>query len=84
MFFTHLGRVLAILVLVLGIFNITLAMLIAAEVIGPYEAGLARYFPGKSSGQVIDHGMYMVLFSVALGILTEIRYALRALSKTME
>jgi hypothetical protein len=83
MFFTHLGRVIAILVLVLGVMRIILGVLIANEFIGPYEAALARYTRASSSGEVIDTGIYAVLFGVAFGILTEIRYALRSPSKTL-
>ena len=81
MFFTHLGRVIAILALVFGIFQITLGVLIANESLGPYEAALARYGI-KSSGQIIDRGTYTVLASIVLGILTEISYALRAQAET--
>lgn len=78
--FTHLGRVVAILVLIGATLNIAIAYLVAAEVIGPYQETLARYFPGKSStGQVIDRGIYYVAFSIVLGILTEISYALKSL-----
>jgi len=79
-FFTHLGRGVAILVLIGATLNIAIAYLVAFEVIGPYQETLARYFPGKSStGQVIDRGIYYLAFSIALGILTEISYALRSL-----
>jgi len=79
-FFTHLGRVVAILVLIVGISNITSGFLVASEAIGPYQETLARYFPGRSStGQVIDRGIYYLAFSIALGVLTEIGYALRSL-----
>ena len=82
MFFTHLGRVIAVLVLIGAIFSIVPALLIASEVMGPYQETLARYFPGKSStGQVIDRGMYYLAFSIALGILTEISYALGSLKR---
>jgi hypothetical protein len=64
MFFTHLGRVVAILVLIGATFQIALALLVANEVIGPYQETLARYFPGKSgTGQVIDRGIYYLAFS---------------------
>jgi hypothetical protein len=80
MFFTHLGRVAAILVLVLGILSITIGMLIATETVGPYADAVARYAPGKSSsGQMIDRGTYLLAFSIVLGILTEISYALKRL-----
>jgi hypothetical protein len=81
MFFTRFGRVVAILALVVGVFNVAAGMMIATETIGPYEAALARYFPtARSSGAVIDKGILVFLFGIILGILTEIRYALRAQS----
>ena len=43
--FTHFGRVIAFLMVLGGIFLICLGLLIATEIIGPYEATLARYFP---------------------------------------
>jgi hypothetical protein len=85
MFFTHLGRVVAILALVAGIWSITLGVMIATESLGPYADALARYAPRKSSsGEVIDRGIYTVLFAIALGILTEISRSVRALTKTQE
>jgi hypothetical protein len=79
MFFTHLGHIVAFLALVLGIFDIVLGVSILTEIAGPYASALARYAPGKpSSGQLINGGIYLVLGSIVLGILTEIRYALRA------
>jgi hypothetical protein len=78
MIFTRLGRAVAILALVAGVYNIAAGLMIATEMIGPYEVALQRYFPSKSSsGQIIDRGIQFVVFSVALGILAEIRYALR-------
>ena len=78
--FTHLGRVVAILVLLGAIFNIASALSIAFEVMGPYQETLARVYPGRSStGQVIDRGMYYLAFSIVLGVLTEISYALKTL-----
>lgn len=78
MFFTHLGRVIAILALVFGVISIIVGLMIATEFIGPYEWALRRYTSASSSGEVIDKGFYVVLFGVAFGILTEISYALRA------
>lgn len=78
MVFAWLGRVLAILVLVSAVSTIAIALAIASDVLGPYDAALARYFPSaKSSGQIIDKGSYAVILGVALGILAEIRFALR-------
>ena len=81
MFFTHLGRVIAIIVLLFGIFNIALGVMIAEESLGPYKDAIARYGI-KSAGEIINRGIYTVLASIVLGILTEISYALRALDKT--
>ena len=78
MLFTHLGRIVAFLALVVGIFNVVIGVSIATEMLGPYQATLATRFPrARSSGAVIDRGIYTVLFSIALGVLTEISYALR-------
>lgn len=79
MFFTHLGRVVAILALVLGVMRIILGVLIAEEFLGPYEAALARYTRSSNAGEVINTGIYVVLVSVAFGILTEISYAVKSL-----
>jgi hypothetical protein len=79
MFFTHLGRVVAVLVLVIGIWNVVGGLMVANDMWGPYEAALARYFPrAQSSGAVIDKGVYYVVFAIALGILTEISRSVRA------
>lgn len=79
MLFTHLGRIVALLALVGGILYVVIGVSIATEILGPYEATLRTLFPrARSSGAVIDRGLYVVLFSIALGILTEISYALRA------
>jgi hypothetical protein len=72
MLFTRLGRIVAFLALILGIFQIVGGLMVAAGWIGPEEAALARYFGNKSTGQVIDRGVYVALLAIALGILTEI------------
>jgi hypothetical protein len=78
MFFTHLGRVAAVLIMLAGVTHIALGLLIATETIGPYADALARYAPSRrSSGELIDRGIYTVLVGIALGALTDIGYALR-------
>ena len=79
MFFTHLGRVIAVLALALGVMRVVLGVLIAEDFLGPYEAALARYTRASNAGEVINTGIYAVLISIALGILTEISYALKSL-----
>jgi hypothetical protein len=73
MFFTILGRIVAVFALLIGIWNIVGGLMIATGSLAPEAAALARYFPGKSSsGEVVNFGFYLAIFSVALGILTEI------------
>lgn len=51
--------------------------MIAAGWLAPEQAALAVFFPRRATtGAVIDRGLYAVLFSIALGILTEISYSL--------
>ena len=80
MMFTHLGRIVAFLALLIGVWQVVFGFMIAFDVIGPPEAALARYFPSKykTTGQVIDRGWYIILFGIAFGILTEISYSVRA------
>jgi hypothetical protein len=82
MFFTHVGRVVAIIALVLGILRITMGVMIAEEFAGPYEAALARYGAGaKSAGAIINQGIYATLVALAFGILSDISYALQAIER---
>jgi hypothetical protein len=67
----------AILALVLGTFRVLLGVAIATEFIGPYEVALAHYTSKSSSGQVIDGGMYAIIFALALGTLAEISFSVR-------
>jgi hypothetical protein len=78
MLFTNLGRIVAVLALILGIGFIVFGLMIANGWLAPQEAALARYFGrARSVGAVIDRGVSMVLFSIALGILTEISRSVR-------
>jgi hypothetical protein len=77
MLFTRLGRVVAVLALIVGIFHVAFGLLVATGFFTPEEVALARPFGNKTSGQVIDRGFYAILFSIALGILTEINYGIR-------
>jgi hypothetical protein len=79
MLYTHLGRIVAVLALIMGIGLIVGGLTIANEWLLPYEAALARYARwARSSGEVIDRGVYYVCFAIALGILTEISRSVRA------
>jgi hypothetical protein len=74
MFFTHLGRVVAILTLVLAILLIIPGARVVTEPLESLDAELARYL-----SRSLERGIYLVVFSIVLGILTEISYALRPL-----
>jgi hypothetical protein len=78
MLYTTLGRIVAVLVLILGILLIVTGLGIANEWLLPYEGALARYAPwARSASEVISRGTYYVLFAIGLGILTEISRSLR-------
>jgi len=77
MFFSQLGRIAAFLVLLLGVLRVVTGLLIANEWMLPYEEALTRYTTMASSGEVIDQGIYAILLGIALGMLAEIRIALR-------
>ena len=51
--------------------------MIATGLLAPEAAVLARYFRALSLGVVFDRGIYLVLFAIALGILTEISRSVR-------
>jgi hypothetical protein len=78
MLFTHLGRIVAVLALLFGILLFVCGLTIATGTVLPYEATLVRYAPwARSSGEVISRSLYVVLFAIALGILTEISRSVR-------
>jgi hypothetical protein len=80
MIFTKLARLLALLALGLGILRVALGILIVKEVLLPYNEALARYAPGYSSaGEIIDKGVYTIIFAVALGVLAEMSGAVHKL-----
>jgi hypothetical protein len=88
MFFTHLGRVVAILALVFGILEIVVGvmsetgMMVLLHFPDTSAPGSGVPYSSSQSGQVIEWGIYTVLLAIALGILTEISRSVRALSKT--
>lgn len=77
MIFSHLARLAAIAVFLLGLFRLLLGLAIATDFLGPYEAALARYTTSSSSGQVIESALYGIAFAIALGTLAEISFSVR-------
>ena len=72
MFFIRTCKLLAILALLSGSFQILLGLLIATEAIGPYELALKHFSTAKSSGEIIDKGVRTLLVAIVLGVLAEI------------
>ena len=62
MFFTRIGRVVAILALVFGVLYFTLGALIFAQ-------GIEQAIYGR----MIERGIIIAFFGIVLGVLTEIR-----------
>jgi hypothetical protein len=71
--FTKLARILATLALALGVMRLGIGVYVAS--IEPKEArdaATASYIGRKTSGEAIDQGIYVILFAVGLGAITEI------------
>jgi len=77
MFFTRVALVMATLAFIIGVTRVALGFAIATEVIGPYEAALARFTTASSSGEVIDKGLLYIVGALALGTLAEIGFWVR-------
>jgi VanZ family protein len=81
MLYTNLGRIVAVLVLALGVLQIIIwaGFVFGGNTPDQLASALRYYFPGSQSwGSVFDRGVYAVLFAIALGILTEISRSVRA------
>ena len=78
MLFSHLARIVAVLVLVYAVLMVLIGVSIASGQMGPPDAVLTRYFPSASTtGQLIDKGIYSFVFAIALGALAETSFTLR-------
>ncbi|MBB2674530.1 UNVERIFIED_ORG: diacylglycerol kinase family enzyme [Rhizobium esperanzae] len=85
MIFTKLARIVAWLALIAGAGQLAIGVGIASEFLGPYDAALARYAPGAAnSGDVIDRGLYVLIFAISLGALAEISRSVQQGQKKME
>lgn len=70
MFFTTCGRIVAWVAFVAGLSRIGLSLLALAS---DDPTLVARHYLGsRKIGEYIDQGIYVVLFAIGLGILTEI------------
>lgn len=71
--YTKLGRVVAALALMVGVFHLALGVGIASGFLP--EASRA-YLGNKTTGETIDQSVYVIVFAIILGILTEISRSL--------
>jgi len=71
--FAKLGRIAAVLMLVFGVVRVALGLYVASiEPREAREAAQARYMGSQTSGQVINTGIYTILFAIAFGVLASI------------
>lgn len=78
--FTKLAQIAAYGALVVGVSQLFLGLWIVFGVGLPYEEALARYAPyAKSPGELIDKGIYKLIFAAALGTLVEISFRVNRL-----
>lgn len=77
MFFSMLARLLAVLVLLLALGQLWTGLHLASGGTTPEDL----YFSAKTSGAMIDRGIYGILVAVALGTLGEIGSAVRKRAK---
>lgn len=74
MMYTKIASVIAGIVLLVGILSLLTGSFIATSDMTEVEA--VRYLGNKTTGQMIDRGIYTIIFAVALGVLTEISKSL--------
>ncbi len=73
MWISKLARIVSVIILILSLFQVAMGLMIATEVIGPYDVALAQFLPGRAStGEAINSGTYGLLVALGLGTLAEI------------
>lgn len=78
MFFTRVARVLAFLIIAVGVIETAVGFYIASQ---PEEMRAGLLFPfgssGRSPGQLIDRGLRAIFIAIALGTLAEISFSVQ-------
>ncbi|AXI53248.1 hypothetical protein SuNHUV7_10710 (plasmid) [Pseudoseohaeicola sp. NH-UV-7] len=72
--FTKLGRILAVMAVLWGVMRI--AMAVAVLMSDDPSWATVRYLGTKTTGQVIDQGLYTIIFGILVGVLTDISKSL--------
>jgi hypothetical protein len=81
MFFSKSARILAYVALMFGLLRILMGFTAATttteegKLLAPAE--MKRAFGTSTPGRAIDHGVYTILFAIALGTLAEISFSMR-------
>ena len=70
MFYTKIARIVATLAFIGGLLRIALGVAVATGSIVEPEPGM--YLGTLTTGQAIDQGVHYVLFSIVLGVITDI------------
>ncbi|MDX8497469.1 hypothetical protein RFM99_03475 [Mesorhizobium sp. VK4C] len=78
MFFCQTARLVALLVLVLSLLQLVMGFVYATSDPDQIQAAIQR--TGNTPGKLIDRGLYGFLVAIALGALSEIGVALKALA----
>lgn len=73
MFFTTVGRVVAWLALFFGAARIALALFVAQS---GDPSLVPRYLGSGTTGQAIDQGLYVLIFGIVIGVLTDVSRSL--------
>ena len=74
MTYTKIARVIVAIAIIMGVLSLAMGLSIATGIIVEPEQG--RYLGNKTTGQMIDKGIYTIIFAVALGVLAEISQSL--------
>ena len=77
MVFSHISRIVASIMLIIGVGMVLGALHITTGALGPPQEAVEQYWPGRTTGQVIDRGIVLVGMAIALGTLAEIGFAVR-------
>ena len=74
MFFTSAGRFIAWLAIMFGAARIALALFVIQ--MGDPDL-VSRYIGSGATGQAIDQGLYILIFGIVIGVLTDISRSVR-------
>ena len=69
MFFTRAGRIVAWLAIIFGLLRSAIALFVVQS--GDPSLA-ARYLGGGTTGGAMDQGIYVIIFGVVVGVLTDI------------